>query len=140
MFNYKRLAFIFIILSFLLIISDSTAEKQARKGLLSLVNIVVEEGSDVSSTAPSSFLDSMESGRIGLYNFLDKQAFVVDVKSREKKGFLSGLFTVLYFIIQFLKFISNYIITFYPVVLILIYSLLTSRLFKRNDYYGDYNY
>lgn len=138
MFNYKRLTFVFIFISFLLTVTDSSLEKQARRALLSLVNIVVEEGSDVSSTAPSSFLDNMESGRLGLYNFLDKQGNTVNLKSMEKKGFVSGLLTVVYFLIQFLKFICNYVITFYPVLILIFYMFLTSRLFRRNDYYENY--
>ena len=51
MFNYKRLTFIFILISFLLVITDTTAEKQVRKSLLSLANIVVEESTDVGNTA-----------------------------------------------------------------------------------------
>lgn len=141
MFNYKRLTFIFIFLSIALIVSESDLEKQARKGILSFVNIVVVEGSDVSSTAPSSFLDSMELGRLNLSNYLSEQSKIVDKKSQEKSGFISILFNILYYIIIFLKFITNYVITFYPAIILTLYLFFTSRIFKKNDYgYGDYNY
>jgi hypothetical protein len=139
MFNYKRLTFILIFLSFLLTITDSTAEKQARKSLLSLVNIIVDESSTVSETAPSSFLDSLETGRLNLYNYLDKQEDFIDAKSKSSKSPLSILFSIVYYIIIFLKFITNYVITFYPFIVFLLFMFFTSRFFKKDEFgYGDY--
>ncbi len=142
MFNYKRLTFIFILISFLLVITDTTVEKQVRKSLLSLANIVVEESTDVGNTAPASFLDSMETGRVAFANFLDTQGNNAIFKSKEKTGVLSIIFSFLSYLAQFLEFICSYVITFYPMLILLLYFFLTSRLFRRNDPYGygDYNY
>ena len=138
MFNYKRLTFIFILLSFLLTVSDTQIEKQAKKSLLSFVNIVVEEGSEVSENAPGSFLDSMESGRASLYNFLDRQGDEMSAKAKGAKSVLSTIFTVLSFLFELLKFVCGYVITFYPAILALLYLFFTSRFFRRNDYYDGY--
>jgi len=138
MFNYKRLTFVFILLSFLLTVSDTAMEKQAKKSLLSFVNIVVEEGSEVGESAPASFLDSMENGRIGLYNFFDRQADTMNDKSKTAKSFLAALFSILYYLFEFFKFLSGYVITFYPVLILLLYLFFTSRFFRRNDYYDGY--
>lgn len=138
MFNYKRLTFIFIFLSFLLTVSDSVVEKQAKKGLLSFVNIVVEEGVEVGENAPSSFLESMEHGRISLYNFLDKQSDFMKNKSVTSKNLLSTIFIILSYLFEFLKFFCGYVITFYPAIITLLYFFFTSRFFKRNDYYDGY--
>lgn len=138
MLNYKRLTFIFIFLSFLLTVTDTQMERQARKSLLSLMNIVVEEGSVVGETAPSSFLDSMEAGRISLYNFLDNQANTMEEKSKNNKGFLVFIFSILSYLFDSLKFICGYVITFYPFILVLLYFFFTSRFFKRDNYYDNY--
>jgi predicted PurR-regulated permease PerM len=138
MFNYKRLTFIFILLSLLLTVSDTAMEKQAKKSLLSFVNIVVEEGSEVGENAPGSFLDSMESGRISLYNFLDRQANTMSDKSKNAKNFFAAIFSILYYLFVFMKFLCGYVITFYPSIIFLLYLFFTSRFFKRNDYYDSY--
>jgi hypothetical protein len=106
---------------------------------LSLVNIIVDESSTVSETAPSSFLDSLETGRINLYNYLDKEEDVINAKSETSKSPLSILFSIVYYIIVFLKFIANYVITFYPFIAFLIFMFFTSRFFKKDEFgYGDY--
>jgi hypothetical protein len=138
MLNYKRLTFIFLLTSFLLTVSDTAIEKQAKKSLLSFVNIVVEEGSEVGENAPGSFLDSLESGRLSLYNLLSHQSENMSGKARLKTGFISGLFTLLFYLFEFLKFVCGYVITFYPVMIFVLYLFFTSRFFKRNDYYDGY--
>jgi hypothetical protein len=138
MFNYKRLTFIFILLSFLLTISDTQMEKQVKKSLLSFVNIVVEEGSEVGENAPGSFLDSLESGRMTLSNFFGKQESFFAGKALSSKGFLAVVYSVLKYLFGLIELLSSYVITFYPAILLLLYAFFTSRLFRRDDYYDSY--
>lgn len=134
MFNYKRLTFILLLVSFLLIITDSAMERQARRSLLSLANIVVEEGSSVTETAPSSFLDILETGRLGIYSFLDRQDDAIGTKADMSSGYLSVLLTIAYYIILVIKFICGYVITFYPFLILFLYLFLTSRIFKKDEF------
>ncbi len=134
MFNYKRLTFILLLVSFLLIITDSAMERQARRSLLSLANIVVEEGSSVTETAPSSFLDILETGRLGIYSFLDRQDDAISTKADMSSGYLSVLLTIAYYIILVIKFICGYVITFYPFLILFLYLFLTSRIFKKDEF------
>lgn len=134
MFNYNRLTFIFILLSLILIVTDSSLERQARKSLLSLVNIVVEESNTVGETAPSSFLDTLETSRIGLYNIFDKQEDNIGNRMDLSSGLVTFLLGIVYYLILILKFICNYVITFYPFVILLLYLFLTSPVFKKNEF------
>ena len=134
MFNYKRLAFIFLFTTVLLIITDTQAEHQARRGLLSLVDIAVEESSQVSETAPSSFLDTLETGRINLYNFLNKENTQLGEKVDKSKGVIFVFLSIAYYIILLAKFICNYVITFYPFTILILYLFLTSSIFKKDDF------
>lgn len=109
-------------------------ERQARRSLLSLANIVVEEGSVVSETAPSSFLDILETGRLGIYSFLDRQDDVIDMKANSSSGTVSILLTIAYYIILAIKFICGYVITFYPFIILFLYLFLTSRIFKKDEF------
>ena len=138
MFNYKRLTFLLLLLCFILTITDSQLERQARRSLLSLVNIVVEEGSTVSETAPSSFLDSMETGRINLYNFFNKQDDVLGAKVDASKGILSVFFGIAYYAILLVKFLTAYVITFYPFVILMFYLFFTSPFFRKNEFCGKF--
>jgi len=138
MFNYKRLTFLLLLLCFILTITDSQLERQARRSLLSLVNIVVEEGSTVSETAPSSFLDSMETGRINLYNFFNKQDDVLGAKVDASKGILSVFFGIAYYVILLVKFLTAYVITFYPFVILMFYLFFTSPFFRKDEFGGNF--
>lgn len=137
MFNYKRLTFVFVFMSVFLLATDTQMEKQLRRNLLSLFDIVVEEGSQVGETAPSSFLDTLESSRIGTYNFLNNQGKTLAIQSESKKGIVSAALSIVYYIVTFLKFLTSYIITFYPAVIFLIYMFLTSRFFRRDEFGYD---
>ncbi len=140
MFNYKRLTFVFLLISVILTISDTGLERQARKSLLSLVNIVTEEGSQVTETAPSTFLDSLENVRIGGYNFFERQDDLLVLKLQRTNGAASVLWTITDYIVLLFRFLCSYVITFYPFMIFLLYMFFTSRFFRKNDYYGGYNY
>lgn len=124
-------------MSVFLLATDTQMEKQLRRNLLSLFDIVVEEGSQVGETAPSSFLDTLESSRIGTYNFLNNQGKTLAIQSESKKGIVSAALSIVYYIVTFLKFLTSYIITFYPAVIFLIYMFLTSRFFRRDEFGYD---
>lgn len=133
MFDYKRFSFILLLLIVFLIATDTSLEKQARKSSLSFFNIVLDESSTVSETAPSSVLDTLETGRMSAYNYLNKQDDKMDLNSRTTSGVLSIAYLIAYYVILFLKFICNYVITFYPFIIFLLYAFLTSRIFRRED-------
>lgn len=132
--NYKRLTFIFLFLTILLIATDSVAEKQARISLLSLFNVVVEEGSQVSDSAPTSILETFESARNGIHEFLATSGQSLNQKASENTGALSFALNVSTYIIYFFKFISNYVITFYPFIMFILYLFLTSPIFKKDEF------
>ena len=139
MFNYKRLAFIFFLTTFFLLSTETQMESAARRGLLSLFNIVVDESSQVSQTAPSSFLDTLENTRISFYDFLNKETSNLNQKIILSKGFLSVLLSVAYYLVLFLKFIASFVITFYPFVIFLLYMFFSSRFFKKDEFgYNDF--
>lgn len=139
MFNYKRLTFIFLFTTVFLLSTDTQMERQIRKSLLSLFDIVVEEGSQVTDTAPSSFLDTTENTRIGTYNFLAKESATLSQKANTSKGILSFLLNICSYVLLLLKFIANYIITFYPFIIFLFYMFFTSRFFKKDEFgYNDF--
>jgi hypothetical protein len=99
----------------------------------------VEEGSQVGETAPSSFLDSVENARFSINTIISKQAMNVGVKLESSRGLMDVLLTVSYYLLVFLKFLTNYVITFYPTLLLLLYMFFTSRFFKKEDYgYQDF--
>ncbi len=134
MFNYKRLTFIFLFLSLILLSTDSQIEKQSRKSLLSFFDIVVEEGSQVTDTAPSSFIDTVESSRIGIYNFLGREGTNLSNKAASNKGIVSILLTIASYITLAFKFITSYVITFYPFIIFILYMFFSSRFFKRDEF------
>jgi predicted PurR-regulated permease PerM len=140
MFNYKRLTFIFLLLSMTLVVTDSSLERQARKALLSLGNVVVEEGSEVTGQAPGSILDTFEAGRLNLAKFFDTQADTMNEKAHKSKNFLGILFSILEYLFLGLKYLASYVITFYPFVIYLFYIFFTSRFFKKDEfgYYDGY--
>lgn len=139
MFNYKRLTFVFLFLTIFLLATDTSMEKQIRRSLLSFFDIVVEESGQVSGTAPSSFLDTLEEARIGSYNFLNKQNQALTEKISATSGPITLAFTIANYLILFFKFIANYVITFYPALIFLIYIFLTSRFFKKDEFgYDNY--
>lgn len=133
MLNYKRLTFIFIFTTIFLLATDTQSERQMRRGLLSFFNIVTEESTQVGQTAPSSFLDTLEDMRIGTYNFLSHQGQNINDKLEKSKGILSFGLSIGFYLVLFLKFIANYVITFYPFVVFLLYIFFTSRIFKKDD-------
>lgn len=137
MLDYKRLTFILLFLCIFLIATDTPIERQAQKSLDSFFNIAVTESGQVSDTAPSSFIDTLEGIRIGTYNFLHREKIDLDKKSVETKGFLSFLIVVGIYVIDFLKFIANFVITFYPFVIFLLYMFFTSRIFKKDEFGYD---
>ncbi len=134
MFNYKRLTFIFALLTIFLLATDTSIEKQLRKSLLSLFDIVVEEGSQVSDSAPSSFIDVVEDTRIGTYNFLNSSGNQLTSKTSSSKGVVSLFLNIFAYIVLLLKFIANYVITFYPFIIFLLYFFFTSRFFKKDEF------
>lgn len=137
MFNYKRLSFLFFFLTIFLLATDTQTERQVRRSLLSLFNIVVEESGQVSDTAPTTFFQTLENIRVGTYNFLATSSNDLNRKSQSSKGILSILLNLATYIVLFLKFIAGFVITFYPFVIFLLYSFLTSRVFKRDDFGYD---
>ncbi len=137
MLNYKRLTFIFVFLTVLLLASDTQMERQLRKNLLSLFDIVVEEGSQVSDSAPSSFIEAAENTRVSTYNFLNKNSANLDSKADNSKGLISLLLTISAYVLFLLKFIAKYVITFYPFIVLIVYFFLTSRFFKRDEFGYD---
>jgi hypothetical protein len=132
--NYKQLAFLFFFTTIMLLATDSQIERQSRKSLLSFFDIVVEEGSQVSDSAPSTLLDTVESARITIASFLGESAQALESKANSNKGIMSLLLTICAYITYFLKFISNYIITFYPFVIFIFYIVFSSNFFKRNEF------
>ncbi len=139
MFNYKRLTFILLFLTIFLLATDTLTERQLRKSLLSFFDIVVEEGSQVTDSAPSSFLEIAENTRTSTYNFLNKSAISLDTRADSNKGILSLLLTLSAYILFLFKYIASYVITFYPFVIALAYFFLTSRFFKKDEFgYNDF--
>lgn len=134
MFNYKRLTFIFLFTTVFLLATDTLVEKQLRKNLLSLFDIVVEEGSQVSDSAPRSFIDTIEDTRIATYNFLNHFGNQLTEKASESKGILSLLLNIFAYFILLLKFIANYVITFYPFLVFILYFFFTSRFFRKDEF------
>jgi hypothetical protein len=137
MLNYKRLTFVFLFTTVFLLATDSQAERDIRRSLLSFFGIVTEEGSQLGQSAPGSLIDTAESIRTGTYNFLNKQAQVVSVKANVSKGPLSMALSIAYYVIAFFKFLASYVITFYPFVLFLFYMFFTSRFFRRDDFASE---
>ncbi len=134
MFNYKRLTFIFLFTTLFFLSTDTLMERQLRKNLLSLFDIVVEEGSQVSDSAPRSFIDTIEDTRIATYNFLNHSGNQLTEKAAENKGILSLLLNIFAYLILLFKFIANYVITFYPFIIFLLYFFFTSRFFRKDDF------
>jgi len=134
MFNYKRFTFILLFLTVFLLASDTLAERQLRKSLLSFFDIVVEEGGQVSDSAPSSFLEVAENTRMSTYNFLNTGAQSLDKRADENRGIISLLLTIGAYILFVLQYISKYIITFYPFIILIFYFFFTSRFFKKDDF------
>lgn len=121
-------------LTVFLLASDTLAERQLRKSLLSFFDIVVEEGGQVSDSAPSSFLEVAENTRMSTYNFLNTGAQSLDKRADENRGIISLLLTIGAYILFVLQYISKYIITFYPFIILIFYFFFTSRFFKKDDF------
>lgn len=134
MFESKRLAIFFFILTMFLLATDTQAERQIRKSLLSFFDIVVEEGGQVSDTAPTSFLQTVESARVSTYNFLSHSGDFLNDKANSSTGVVSFLMVICTYLIYILKFIANYIITFYPFVIFLLYLFFTANIFKKDEF------
>ena len=134
MFNYKRLTFILLFITVFLLSTDTQAERQMRKSLLSLFDIVVEESSQVSDSAPSSFLETCENTRMAIYSFLQHSGNDLEEKSEKNKGIFSFGLTIAAYIVLMFKFLSAYVITFYPFIILIFYFFFTSPFFKKDDF------
>jgi hypothetical protein len=141
MFNYKRLTFLLLFITVFLLATDTQAERQLRKSLLSFFDIVVEESTQVSDSAPSSFIETCENARLAIYGFLDQSADQLEARSLKNKGIISMLLTLAAYIVLIFKFIASFVITFYPSVILLLFLFFTSKFFKRDDFgSGNFNY
>ena len=127
-------------LTIFLLATDTQMERQIRRSLLSLFDIVVEESGQVTDTAPSSFLDTLENTRVGIYNFLNHENQTLAAKVNSNKGAISLALSIANYLVLFFKFITNYVITFYPVVIFLLYLFFTSRFFKKDEFGYSDNY
>lgn len=132
--DYKRLTFIFLFTTILLLSTDSSTEKHIRTNLMSLFNIVAEESSQVTDSAPTNILETFESSRIGIYSFLSTSADTLKQKSEDNQGILSFALNISTYVIYFLKFVSSYIITFYPFIMFVLYLFFTSSFFKKDEF------
>jgi hypothetical protein len=132
--NYKKISLVLFILVIFLILTDSSFEKYSRKSLSNLFNITIEEGENISSNAPETFFGFLEDSRNYSVNFLDKQANNFEVLKNSEKSFLSWFFLLISLFFSLLGFLFGYIIIFYPLLILIIYFIWTSRIFRRNDF------
>lgn len=133
MFNYKRLTFIFIFISIFLLVTETKMEHDIRKKLLSLFDIAVNESSQVSDTAPSSLIDTAENLRVSIKDYLSKEGAYVSEKADRDNSYLGIILEAAAYTILLFKYISSYIITFYPFVIFVMYLFFTSSFFGRKD-------
>ena len=142
MFNYKRLSFVLSILLAYFILTDTILERQIKNSAWSLIGVATDEGQQVASDAPTSFIDTMESGRTGFAKFLngshDKVSLFQEKAKEKNNSPLYYFYSFCILILGILYYLSSYIITFYPILILILYYILTSRLFKKDDYYGDF--
>ncbi len=136
--NYKRLAFILSILLAYFILTDTFFERQIKNSAWSLIGIASDEGQQVASDAPTSFIDTLEVGRIGFAKFVLTSKEKIATISSNSKNPLTYLYTFFILFLNFVYYLSSYIITFYPILILLLYYILTSRMFKKDNYLNDY--
>jgi hypothetical protein len=95
----------------------------------------VSESSEIGSTAPTSVMDAIESGRISFVDFVASQNGSILEKLKTTQGPISVALYILSIVLQLIRFLSSFVIIFYPIVLIILYFIFTSRLFKNKyDY------
>lgn len=136
MVDYKRLTFVFLFIALFLLVTETKIEKDTRKKLLSLFDIAVNESSEVGSTAPTSFLDTTENIRVGIKEYLAKEGTNMEKKGEGDNTYMGMLYLTASYIILFFKYISSFVITFYPFAVFLLYLFFTSAFFKKKDEFG----
>jgi hypothetical protein len=135
MFNSKRISFIFIALSFFFVLFDTGFEKSLRVKLWSLFNTTVSEGSEISSSAPNSVFDTVESGRLWFVDTLNEQNNNSLDKLKSSTGTMTAVWYGSSFFLRIVSFLASYVIIFYPLILISFYFFFTSSLFRpKYDY------
>ncbi len=135
--NYKRLSFILSVVLIYFVLTDTYFERQIKNSAWNLIGIATDEGQQVASDAPTSFIDTIESGRKNFASFINSSSERLNVIKSNSRNGLSYIYSFFIIILNLIYYLSSYIITFYPLIALIIYYILTSRLFKKDDYYGN---
>jgi hypothetical protein len=133
MLNSRQITFLLFVLLGFFVLTDSSFEKSLKTKLWSFWGTTVSESTEIGSTAPSSIVEAIESGRISFVDFVASQNGNVLEKIKTSKGPMGIALYILSIILQLIKFLASFVIIFYPIILIMFYFLFTSSLF-RNKY------
>ncbi len=135
MINSRQITLLLFILLGFFVLTDTGFEKSLKTRLWSFWGTTVSESSEIGSTAPTSVMDAIESGRISFVDFVASQNGSILEKLKTTQGPISVALYILSIVLQLIRFLSSFVIIFYPIVLIILYFIFTSRLFKNKyDY------